>query len=105
MYSIDDFRKLNRPENILLSRHSLKRLRERGISLRDIIFSVENGEIIEYYDNDYPFPSCLILGRSGQKPLHIVASIGDGMIHLISAYIPDPDKWEEDLKTRKGTQS
>ena len=36
-----------------------------------------------------------------EKIIHVVASISDGMIYLITAYIPDPDRWEADWKTRK----
>ena len=69
--------------------------------LRDM----DNGEIIEDDPEDYPFPSRLILGNSEGKIIHLVASISDGMIYLITAYIPDPDKWEVDWKTRKEEQS
>lgn len=33
--------------------------------------------------------------------LHICASLNDGPIYVITAHIPDPEKWEADLKTRK----
>ena len=33
--------------------------------------------------------------------LHICASLNDGLIYVITAHIPDPEKWEADLKTRK----
>lgn len=53
-----------------------------------------NGEIIEYYPDDYPFPSCLILGyfNSG-KGIHVVCSV--------TAYYPDKNEWLEDLRTRR----
>ena len=55
--------------------------------------------ILDHYD--YPFPSCLIMGKSGNRVIHVVASIEDGLLYIITAYIPNPDKWEEDWKTRK----
>jgi hypothetical protein len=30
-----------------------------------VIAALTNGEIIEHYPTDYPFPSCLVLGLSG----------------------------------------
>ena len=64
--------------------------------------AIDNGEIIEQYPDDFPFPSCLVLGISVKgKYIHIVVSLNDGKIYLITAYIPDADKWESDLKTRK----
>ena len=62
---------------------------------------INNGEIIEFYNDDYPYPSCLILGYSGEIALHVVASINEGIIHLISAYVPDLTRWEKDFRTRK----
>jgi hypothetical protein len=62
-----------------------------------------NGEIIEQYPNDYPFPSCLVLGLSVHKKcLHVVCGIGDAELWLITAYYPNIDKWEEGFRVRKG---
>lgn len=86
---------------MVLTQHSRKRFSERGIKIQDITNAIETGEIIEDYPEDYPYPSCLILGKSGEINIHIVASINDDMIYLITAYIPNPGKWEDDFKTRK----
>ena len=56
------------------------------------------GEIIEDYPDDYPFPSCLMLGANH---LHVVCGVGAGILWIITAYHPTKDKWEDDLKTRK----
>ncbi len=74
---------------------------ERGILLEDVENVLNNGSIIEEYPDDYPFPSCLILGNSNEKNLHVCASLDDGYIYIITAYIPDSTRWESDLKTRK----
>ena len=101
MYIIEQFRALNSSNSIVITKHSRGRFAERGIIIQDIINAINTGEIIEDYPEDYPFPSCLILGCSGEKNIHIVASIDDGFIYVVTAYIPDPDKWEADLRTRK----
>ncbi len=74
---------------------------ERGILLEDVENVLNNGSIIEEYPDDYPFPSCLILGNSNEKNPHVCASLDDGYIYIITAYIPDSTRWESDLKTRK----
>ena len=85
-----------------MSAHAELRRRQRGISVPDIKTAIMNGEIIEEYPDDYPFPSCLILGNSGAgKPLHIVCGIGMEELYVITAYCPAPEKWETDWKTRK----
>lgn len=100
-YSIKQFRALNKPELIVLTQHSRKRFEERGVKLADICNAIATGMIIEEYPNDYPYPSCLILGRSGKNALHVCASTDNSYIFVITAYFPDSEKWESDLKTRK----
>ena len=97
-----ELRKLCNPKNIRITLHAAKRLEQRGIFLKDILFCIMNGEIIEQYPDDYPYPSCLILGVSiKNKYLHIVIGQHDADLFLITAYFPDINKWESDFKTRK----
>ena len=86
---------------MVVTQHSRKRFAERNISLQDICNVFDNGEIIKDYPTDSPFPSCLILGKSNGRSIHVCASIDEDMIYLITAYVPSPDKWEQDLKTRR----
>jgi hypothetical protein len=88
---------------ILWTEHFALRLRERGIKRRDVIACIQNGEIIEQYPDDMPFPSCLILGAAvGGKPLHVVCAFHFNVnCCMITAYYPSPDKWKPDNKTRK----
>ena len=101
MYSIEQFHKLNKPESMVLTQHSRKRFAERGINIEDIQFALKTGEIIEQYPDDTPFPSCLMLGYSGERALHVVASIDEESVYIITAYAPSPEKWKADMKTRK----
>lgn len=82
--------------------HVLVRLLQRGITTDDVVCALQNGEIIEQYPTDYPYPSCLILGLSlDRRYLHIVCGIGDTELWIITAYYPDTDKWLSDFKIRK----
>ena len=102
MYLIDDFCSLNEPSKMVITQHSRIRFAERGIEINDVCNAISSGIIIEQYPEDYPFPSCLILGNSNDKILHVVASINDSIIYIVTAYIPSPEKWELDWKSRKG---
>lgn len=65
---------------------------------------LEEGERIESYPNDTPLPSYLMLGKGEASVLHVVAADdpeADETI-VITTYEPDPEEWEEDLKTKKG---
>ena len=102
MLSIEDFRHINRAENMVITQHSRRRMAERGVALADVMSAIGNGEIIEQYPDDFPFPSCLILGKAkDSRQLHVVASVNEELIYLITAYYPDAERWEADMKTRK----
>lgn len=75
---------------------------ERGIKRADVKNCIKNGEIIEEYPNDYPKPSCLILGVTlDNKALHVVVGHDSDYLYIITAYYPTIDKFEEDHKTRR----
>ncbi len=100
---IEELRKINAPERIIITEHARIRLVERKISVKDVVNCIANGEIIEQYEDDKPFPSCLILGIAiNNKYIHVVVSSDGDFIHLITAYYPSTEKFENDLKTRKG---
>lgn len=100
--TIADLRKIGVPENIEITIHAAKRLEQRNISINDVIFCIHHGEIIEQYSDDYPYPSCLILGLSvKQQYIHIVVGSNLKTIWIITAYYPDLNKWDEGLRTRK----
>lgn len=102
---IADLQKLCSDEDIHWTGHVLKRLIQRGISQADVIQTIQSGEIIEQYPDDYPYPSCLLLGLTvAGEPLHVVCGRGENEIWMITAYHPDPEEWEPDLKTRKKVQ-
>ena len=85
-----------------MTSHANRQCIERVIDSSDILEVLRNGEIIEDYPNDHPYPSCLMLAfpKNG-KPIHICCGIGEGNIYIITVYYPTTEKREEDMKTRK----
>ena len=83
--------------------HALRRMLERGISRDAVLHTVCNGELIESYPDDRPFPSALLFGNWDHQPLHVVAAYNpsDQKVFVISAYRPDAEHFEEDFKTRR----
>lgn len=104
MYTIEDFQKRNIPEYLVITQHSRKRFQERGISIEDVRGVLQNGEIIEQYPDDKPFPSCLILSEINGRALHVVASIDGEYIYVITAYIPSAEKWQDGWRIRREKQ-
>ena len=84
------------------SKHCLNRLNQRNILISDVKRAISNGKIIEYYYEDYPYPSCLILGYNiNNQIIHVVCGISEDTVHMITAYYPDEKKWEDDMKKRR----
>ena len=102
MINIEKLKEYHRQDKIIISIHAQERLRQRGIKQRDIKRCIMSGEIIEQYPEDFPFPSCLIFGyTNNDKVLHVVASDEGTVSRIITAYFPNNEKFENDLKTRK----
>ena len=102
LLNIECIRKYINQRNIIWTKHCLNRINKRDILISDIKTAILNGKIIEYYYNDYPYPSCLITGKNkDEKTIHIVCGIKDNLVYMITAYYPDGDKWEEDMKIRR----
>jgi hypothetical protein len=81
--------------------HASKRAIERNIFSDDVLQAIVSGEIIEEYPEDFPFPSCLVLGYTKDKrPLHIVSAVGQDYIWIITVYIPDLKKWSNNYTKR-----
>jgi len=96
LYNISD-------SNIKWAKHCFERMQESDISINDVESCLQTGEIIEDYPDDFPHPSCLIFGYTKKnKILHIVVGSNGDTIFFITAYYPNTDKFEMDLKTRKG---
>ena len=105
MLSIKDIKPLCNENNTILTNHVLVKMKERGIVYDDIEMAILCGKIIAQYEDDKPFPSCLILGYTrNSKPLHIVASLEGNILWIITAYFPMLDIWEDDYKTRKAVK-
>lgn len=96
---IDKLRQLLTERRIVWTVHVVNRIEQRGIDPDEVEQAIMTGEIIEDYPDDYPYPSCLILGGNN---LHVVCGMGNSRMWVITAYRPSLDKWETDLKTRKG---
>ena len=90
MLKIEDIQKLCTDDTIVLTEHLLSRMRQRKIKWKDIKKTIEIGKIIKQYPTDHPFPSCLINGEN----LHIVCSVGEDILYVITAYRPLPGHWE-----------
>ena len=102
MIDINELKTLCNKRAIRWTNHVLKRLFQRGINTDDVIYAIQNGDVIEQYPADYPYPSCLVLGNAKNEiAIHVVCGVGIDELWLITVYYPDSNEWTSDLKTRK----
>ena len=86
--------------------HARKEMEAEGLGAikeAEVYEAVLNGEIIENYPDDEPYPSCLIFGATERgRPLHIVCAFAadEDTAIVITAYQPDEKLWI-DFKRRK----
>jgi len=100
--NINIIKQMIKEEKVRWTNHVIVRLFQRNISQKDIENALLNGEIIEEYEDDYPFPSCLVYGINlNNEVLHIVCGMNKTELWIITAYYPDNIKWEKNFKKRK----
>ena len=88
---------------IIYSGHAVRRMFERNLVPAEVRTVIEQGEIIAHYPDDQPFPSLLLLGWNQGRPVHVVVAWNkrQGKCFVVTAYIPDPELWQADFKTRR----
>jgi hypothetical protein len=90
-------------DRIRITDHADEELHNDGLTYEEVFISVLNGEIIEKYVEDAPYPRCLIFGMNFKnEPIHSVWAYDkkSGTSVLITVYRPDPKKWA-DWKIRR----
>lgn len=91
------------PVKLIFRAHAVRRMFRRGIGIEEVRGALARGETIETYPEDLPYPSRLVLGWSGNRPLHIVAADNSeaAEVIVITVYEPDPALWHADFKRRR----
>jgi hypothetical protein len=88
---------------IRITHHADEEACSDNLTISEIFMSAIEGEIIESYPNDTPYPSCLIYGKNkNSEPIHSVWAFNEenSWAVLITVYRPDPERWV-DWKTRR----
>jgi len=102
---VEKIRKLVTEEKYEFSKHAEKERKLDMIVVNELEDALKNCEIIEDYPDDPRGASCLILGFSGQKPIHAVCTIkvDPEELLLITIYDPSkrPGKWTKNYRKRR----
>ena len=90
-------------QRIVFRVHAIQRMFQRGITDSDVKHVLATGDIIEEYPDDKPYPSRLVDGQAHGRALHVVVAynVANQELIVITAYSPDPSKWESDFRRRR----
>ncbi|HEV2851674.1 MAG TPA: DUF4258 domain-containing protein [Thermoanaerobaculia bacterium] len=97
-----------RENRIRITDHADEEAHADRLSYEEVFFSVLQGEIIETYPTDKPYPSCLIYGDTfGGDPVHSVWAYNqeNRWAVLITVYRPDPKRWDDWRRRRSKNDS
>ena len=103
--TLEQIRQLVLEGNILISEHGYDELAADHIPVRDAVIGLPDAILIEDYPDYYKGPCVLVLQKDNcQQPIHIVWGIPLGKTApavLITAYRPDPARWDEEFMRRR----
>lgn len=90
-------------ERLIFRVHALQRMFEQSITVEDVRRALATGEVLQDYPEDTPYPSRLVLGWVGERPVHVVVADNrkTGERIVITAYEPDSAQWKSGFKRRK----
>jgi hypothetical protein len=94
--NIEDIISAIHSNRIRITDHADEEAQSDRLSFDEIFFRVMQGEIIEEYPDDYPYPSCLIYGDTFKgDPVHSVWAYNpeSSWAVLITVYRPQVDRW------------
>lgn len=83
--------------------HAVQRMFQRHVTAEDVWNALDSGDELEAYPSDRPYPSRLVLGWCGSRPLHIVVAqnVADDETIVITVYEPDPFLWDSSFRRRR----
>ena len=91
--------------HVRISDHGYDEIVADGLYVRELLASITNAILIEDYP-DYPKGPCVLVLQKNktEDSIHVVWGIPKGKSSpavLVTAYKPNPEKWESDLLRRK----
>ena len=103
--NVGTIRRLVAEGRYVFSKHAEREREADRIPVRDMEEALANCEIIEDYPDDPRGPSCLLLGFSGQRPLHAICTMKQDPeeLFLITVYDPSkrPEHWMDQYRRRR----
>jgi hypothetical protein len=91
-------------KRLLFLPHAVRQMArsDRMIRTAEVRATIDEENVIEEYPDDPRGPSALLLGRGeAGRAIHVVVAPKSDYLAIITAYVPDPDQWEDAYAVRK----
>ena len=94
-----------RAGEVRISEHGYDELIEDGLTAREVLAGIQEAMVIEEYA-DYPKGPCVLLLQKDRRgnPIHVVWGVPKGYDKpavLVTAYRPDPERWDNTFMRRR----
>lgn len=103
--TFEAIRQLVAAGEVRISEHGYDELAEDKIAVRDLLDGINNAIVVEDYPTFAKGPAVLVLQfDSDDGPVHAVWGIPKGFASpaiLVTAYRPDPARWNESFTERR----
>jgi len=103
--TLEQVRELVARHDVQVSVHGYEELAADDVRVRDVINGVASAVVVEDYPDYAKGPCVLVLQRDGtNQPVHVLWGIPAGQTSpavVITAYRPDPKRWDETWLRRK----
>ncbi len=103
--SLSEIITLIKKGDVLISSHGYDELANDHIFVKEIVETIDEAEVINEYPDYSKGPCVLVLQKDRKgKPVHVVWGIpknSNSPAVLVTAYRPDPERWEDDFTRRK----
>jgi hypothetical protein len=101
----DRIQQLVAKEDVYISEHGYDELAADDLMAQEVVEGFTEAELIEEYP-DYPKGPCILVMQRdvAGKPIHAVWGVPKGHSRpavLVTAYRPDPERWESDSLRRR----
>ena len=94
MFETDWIEKKIAKDEYYFSRHGDKERRNDNLTIAEVEEALLAGMILEQYKDTGRGDSCLVVGfTKWGKPIHIVCAEMDGLLVIVTVYIPTPPKF------------
>ena len=103
--TLEKIRDLAAAGDLRISEHGYDELASDQLSAREVVQGLTSAIVVEDYPSFHKGPCVLVLQRDATgQPVHVVWGIPkscDGPAVLITAYRPDPGRWDASFTSRE----